>query len=154
MGTGLPLIGGGGTVKYLTNMSRGQAIPRKSDENFKGQAIPYEYLTNTGSCLFWAEFRPSRKFSNTFDVEIPHSAPGDEKKQSDPLALIFIHILTYLEEELAWRHWERLLRATSTWAIFTVLLYKKDQIKTSPRCVPPMTQGPHILTRDSYHTNK
>ena len=74
MGTGLPLIGGGGTVKYLTNMSRGQAIPRKSDENFKGQAIPYEYLTNTGSWLFWGEFRPSRKFSNTFDVEIPHSA--------------------------------------------------------------------------------
>ena len=73
LGTGLPLIGGGGTVKYLTNMSRGQAIPRKSDENFKGQAIPYEYLTNTGSWLFWGEFRPSRKFSNTFDVEIPHS---------------------------------------------------------------------------------
>ena len=53
------------------------------------------------------------------------TTPGDEKDQSDPLALIFIHILTYLEEELAWRHWERLLRAISTCAIFTVSLYKK-----------------------------
>ena len=54
------------------------------------------------------------------------TTPGDEKKQSDPLALLFIYILTYLEEELAWRHLERLQRATSTWAIFTVLLYKKS----------------------------
>ena len=60
LGTGLPLIGGGGTVEYLTNISR-------------GQAIPHEYLTNTGSCLFWGEFRPSRKFLNTFDVKIPQS---------------------------------------------------------------------------------
>ena len=29
------------------------------------------------------------------------TTPGDEKNQSDPLALIFIYILTYLEEELA-----------------------------------------------------
>ena len=35
------------------------------------------------------------------------TTPGDEKNQSDPLALIFIHILTYLDEELAWIHWER-----------------------------------------------
>ena len=34
LGTGLPLIGGGGTVEYLTNISRGQVIPRISDENF------------------------------------------------------------------------------------------------------------------------
>ena len=52
-------------------------------------------------------------------VRMSSTTPGDEKKQSDPLALIFIHILTYLEEELAWRHRERLLRATSTSAIFT-----------------------------------
>ena len=44
-----------------------------------------------------------------------------KKKQSDPLVLK-IHILTYLEEELVWRHWERLLRANSKYAIFTVLL--------------------------------
>ena len=52
-------------------------------------------------------------------VRMSSTTPGDEKKQSDPLALIFIHILTYLEEELARRHRERLLRATSTSAIFT-----------------------------------
>ena len=46
------------------------------------------------------------------------------KNQSYPLALIFIHILTYLKEELAWIHWERLLIATSTWGIFIVSLYK------------------------------
>ena len=28
--------------------------------------------------------------------------PGDEKNQSDPLALLFINNLTYLEKELAW----------------------------------------------------
>ena len=33
-GAGLPLIGGGGTVEYLTNISRGQAITRISDEYF------------------------------------------------------------------------------------------------------------------------
>ena len=52
-------------------------------------------------------------------VRTSSTTPGDEVNQSDPLALIFIHILTYLEEELAWRHRERLLRATSTSAIFT-----------------------------------
>ena len=30
------------------------------------------------------------------------TTPGDEKNQSDPLALLFINILTYLEKELAW----------------------------------------------------
>ena len=53
------------------------------------------------------------------------TTPGDEKNKSDPLALVFIHILTYLEEELAWRHWERPMKAALTWAIFTVTLYKK-----------------------------
>ena len=52
-------------------------------------------------------------------VRTSSTTPGDEKDQSDPLALIFIHILTYHEEELAQRHRERLLRATSTSAIFT-----------------------------------
>ena len=88
---------------------------------------------------------------DALEVRTSSTTPGDEKKQSDPLALIFIHILTYLEEELAWRHWERLLRATSIWAIFTVLLFKKVLIKTSLHCVPPMTQGPQIFTTDSYH---
>ena len=49
------------------------------------------------------------------------TTPGDEKKLSDPLALLFIYILTYLEEELSWRHLEKLLRASSTCAIFTVI---------------------------------
>ena len=73
MGTGLPLIGGGGTVEYLTNISGGQAYHENLTNISRGQAIPHEYLTNTRSCLFWGEFRPSQKFSNTFDVEIPHS---------------------------------------------------------------------------------
>ena len=56
-----------------------------------------------------------------------------KKKQSYPLVLIFIHIPTYLEEELARRHRERLLRATSTSAIFTknakntLILQDQDQ---------------------------
>ena len=79
---------------------------------------------------------------DALEVRTSSTTPGDEKNQFDPLALIFIHILTYIEEELAWRHWERLLRATSTWAIFTALLYNKVLIKTSQCCVPPMTQGP------------
>ena len=66
--------------------------------------------------------------------------------------VIVIYILTYLEEELAWRHWERLLRATSTWAIFTVSLNKKVLIKTSLHSVPLVTQGPQIFTRESHHT--
>ena len=57
------------------------------------------------------------------------TTPGDEKKQSDPLALLFIYILTYLEEELSWRHLEKLLRASSTCAIFTVIPYKKVWIE-------------------------
>ena len=65
-------------------------IPRKSDEYFWGQAIPHKYLTNTGSCLFWGEFRPSRKFSNTFDVEIPHS---DQDIWLKSWHYIYLHIL-------------------------------------------------------------
>ena len=66
-------------------------------------------------------------------VRTSSTPPGDERNQSDPLALIFIHILTYLEEELAQRHRERLLRATSTSAIFTknakntLILQDQDQ---------------------------
>ena len=60
------------------------------------------------------------------------------------MALIFIHILTYLEEELAWRHWGRLLRATTTWAIFTVSLYKKILIKTSLHSGTLVAKGPII----------
>ena len=67
---------------------------------------------------------------------------------------IFIHILTYLEEELARRHWERLLRATSTSAIFTVSLCKKVLIKRFLRWCAPVTHGPQILTRDSHHTKE
>ena len=70
-------------------------------------------------------------------VRTSSTTPEDEKNQSDPLALIFIHILTYLEEELARRHWKRLLRATSTSAIFTVSLYKKVLIKMSLRWGAP-----------------
>ena len=43
--------------------------------------MPHKYLTNTGSYLFWGEFRPSRKFSNTFDVKIPHSGHVSRNKQ-------------------------------------------------------------------------
>ena len=57
------------------------------------------------------------------------------------------------QKSVAWRHWERFLRANSTWAIFTVLLYKKVLFKMSLRCVPLVTQGPQIFTRDTYHTN-
>ena len=89
---------------------------------------------------------------DALEVRMSSTTPGDEKKPILSLALIFIHILTYLEEELACRHWERLLRATSTWAIFTVLQYKKVLIKTSQRCVPLVTQGPQIFTIDPYHT--
>ena len=76
MGTGLPLIGGGGTVEYLTNISGGQAYHENLTNISRGQAIPHEYLTNTGSGLFWGEFRPSRKFSNTFEIESPNSGNG------------------------------------------------------------------------------
>ena len=78
---------------------------------------------------------------DALEVRTSSTTPGDEKDQSDPLALIFIHILTYLEEELARRHWERLLRATSTSAIFTVSLYKKVLIKTSLRWGAPGHPG-------------
>ena len=66
-------------------------------------------------------------------VRTSSTTPEEEKNQSDPLALIFIHILTYLEEELARRHKERLLRATSTSALFiknaknTLILQDQDQ---------------------------
>ena len=42
-------------------------------------------------------------------VRMSSTTPGDEENQSDPLALIFIHILTNPEEELPWRHWERVV---------------------------------------------
>ena len=84
---------------------------------------------------------------DALEVRTSSTTPGDERKNIPtpwPLVLIFIHIVTYLEEELAWRHWERLLRAITTWAIFTVSLYKKVLIKTSPRCVPLVTQGTQL----------
>ena len=75
----------------------------------------------------------------TFTSSIP---PWDGKKnQFDLLALVFIYILTYLEEKLARRCWERLLRATSTSAICTVSLYKKVLIKTSLRWGVPSDPG-------------
>ena len=67
---------------------------------------------------------------DSLEVRTSTTTTGDEKNHSDPLALIFIYNLTYLEEELAWKHTERLLRATSTCDIFTVLIYKKVFLKT------------------------
>ena len=69
------------------------------------------------------------------------------------MALIFMHILTYLEEEIAWRHWERLLRANSTLAIFTVLLIKKVLIKMSPRCMPLVALAFCVLHLTKLKTN-
>ena len=80
------------------------------------------------------------------------TTPGDEKKQSDPLVLK-IHILTYLEEELVWRHWERLLRANSTLAIFTVIIIKKVLIKMFPRCMPLVALAFCVLHLTKLKTN-
>ena len=121
LGTGLPLIGGGGTVEYLTNISGGQAYHENLTnisggqayhENLTnisgGQAIPNKYLTNTGSCLFLSEFRLSRKFSNTFEIEIPksgqHCLPVDNSHctvvKLTPSAIQILVMLTSLESSI------------------------------------------------------
>ena len=51
---------------------------------------------------------------DSLEVRTSTTTTGDEKNHSDPLALIFIYNLTYLEEELACRHWERLVYTSNT----------------------------------------